>query len=746
MGKADNKLKGAVYLGHGDTFLYHKSNSVGLKDLDDLCHFNISNRSHFKLTLARIKKGANLDVELYRIKSSFAEVRRKIGALDFRQIRRQDRKAHLQLVSTSKKSGNKNELLQVPLESGVYILRVLQRSGSSSYRMLAAGEPIISSPPPPNKLPTATFNGNSSVDSKSGHYDFTVTYRDDVAIDVSSLDDNDILVTSSNGFSQLAKRMAVNDGGDGTSQIVTYRINAPNGSWNSRENGSYNVSLQENQVSDTSGSFATAGSIGNFFVNIDQPPVPDPEAPQASLNAISPWKNGGEAYTFTVTYTDNFVVDVTSIDNGDVLVTNSQGFSQFAEKVSVDGNSAGISYTATYRVTAPKGNWGSAENGLYQITLQPNQVRDISSNFAAAGLLGSFSVEIPPMTQAPSDIFELGGAPNGSTTLFQIDFSKQDEDPRSNFGLFRGALLSGTVSGDDSDDGDVPWTYQNGDDRLKTFLASSLTTFNSINGGPKYRVGDLISFKNAEGKTEFRGILLSPDNYALCIGFTTSSSNDNLPNSLTLLKSSLSMAEATAVRFVGYGQDFQTGSKTLETISLERFIRPDFNLPMVSDRLMSSDEQNHTLEGLDPSGDPNIDPYNKVFGVIGNQLSNKITGNNSQNRLNGYGTTVSDVSQFDVLIGGGGSDTFVLGEGNSVYYVESGDGYAIIQDWEPGIDSLQTAFATGGQYTVEYKNVVGDPNKLDTEIYYSNGSIRDRIAILQDIKDVPPGMTLETSK
>lgn len=802
MGKADNKLNGAAYLGSGDTFSYRKSNSVGLKDLDNLCRFNISNRSNFKMSLSRIRKEANIDVELYRLKSSFAEARRKIGATVFRELGSQDRRTHLQLVSASKKSGNKNETLQVALEQGEYVLRVLQRSGSSSYTMLATAEAIVSLPP--RTPPTATFGGNL-FDAKSSYYDFTITYSDDVAVNSASIDDNDILVIGPNGFSQLATRFAINDSSNGTPRIVTYRINAPNGSWDSSKNGLYNIKLQENQVSDTSGSFAAAGFIGNFFVNISQPspdplsldpslpnpPLPDQEEPKANLNATSPWKNN-KAYTFTVTYTDNLAIDVASIDSNDILVTNLQGFSQLAEKISVDSNGNGNAYTATYRINAPNGGWTSTENGLYQITLQPYQVRDLSSNFAAAGALGSFSIQIDPsITRTPSDIFEIGGSPNGTSTSFRLDFSKQDEDSRLNYGLFRGAIPSGTLSGDNDSDQSIPWT----DSQEISFFANNSISLNRVNGGPDYKPGDLISFKNSKNETEFRAVLFSEDGRALCIGLRDASSDNNLsnpptlsPDSLSSLKAAMAVKQVVAAeRFTGYQNDFLNNSQNLETVELTPAITFRLNV----NYLFGQEQLDYVLEqNLDPTGS-NSEPG--LFGAIGNYLDNRITGNSANNSLEGlegndylqgeggdddlygdlgndtlyggaegdelyggwgndslyggdgndylygygdYNATINDESQFDILVGGSGNDTFVLSNQQGAFYVESGDGYAIIQDWEPEVDRLQTYSITGVQYSVEYENVVGGAEK-DTEIYYSNGSIRDRIAILQDIEDNP---------
>jgi hypothetical protein len=99
-------------------------------------------------------------------------------------------------------------------------------------------------------------------------YDFSVTYSDDVAVDLSSLDDGDIRVTSSSGFNQEARLVAVDASSNGTPRTATYRITAPGGTWDSTDNGSYSIFLQSNQVSDTSGDFAVAGLFGEFNVNM----------------------------------------------------------------------------------------------------------------------------------------------------------------------------------------------------------------------------------------------------------------------------------------------------------------------------------------------------------------------------------------------------------------------------------------------------------------------------------------------
>jgi glucose/arabinose dehydrogenase len=116
--------------------------------------------------------------------------------------------------------------------------------------------------------PTATLDAANITTRGEQTYTFQVTYNDDTAIDVSSLDSNDILVTGVNGFSQLATLVSVDNNTNGTPRTATYQINAPSDQWSVSNNGIYNIALQANQVSDTSGTFAKANNLGSFVVDI----------------------------------------------------------------------------------------------------------------------------------------------------------------------------------------------------------------------------------------------------------------------------------------------------------------------------------------------------------------------------------------------------------------------------------------------------------------------------------------------
>ncbi|MFB2938596.1 GDSL-type esterase/lipase family protein [Aerosakkonemataceae cyanobacterium BLCC-F154] len=129
---------------------------------------------------------------------------------------------------------------------------------------------------PKNEFSTATLSADNISQGEGTTHTFTVTYADDDGIDVSTIDSSDIQVTGPNGFSQLAELVSVDSSGDGTPRTATYRIDAPDGSWDSADNGSYTVSLASSQVEDTDGNSIPSGDLGSFQVNVPEP-EPEPE-------------------------------------------------------------------------------------------------------------------------------------------------------------------------------------------------------------------------------------------------------------------------------------------------------------------------------------------------------------------------------------------------------------------------------------------------------------------------------------
>ncbi len=200
-------------------------------------------------------RGGNLDVSL--------ELRNEAGML----------------LLTNNPAAQTPALLQTNLAEGRYYLYV---------RNAGAGNPLSASPsgytvygslgqyfingflteasavvvPPGAELQAADLTQTGQTDHR-----FTVTYSDDVAVDTTSLDGEDIRVTGPNGYDRPAALVAVSNASPGTPRTATYSVAPPVGSlWAPDDNGTYTVALQAGQVRDTEGAFAAARSLGTFRV------------------------------------------------------------------------------------------------------------------------------------------------------------------------------------------------------------------------------------------------------------------------------------------------------------------------------------------------------------------------------------------------------------------------------------------------------------------------------------------------
>ena len=238
--------------------------------------------------------------------------------------------------------------------------------------------------------PTATFVDTNPVIAGSSRYRFSVIYSDNLSIYNYTIDEQDIQVTGSNNFSQLAQFENINPSKDINTVTAIYSINAPNGIWDAKSSGLYTVKLRENQVSDTTGNSNAATTLA--IVNIDLTP------PTARLTADNFAISGELKSTFTVVYSDTTAVKRSTLDSQDIRVTGPNNFSQFATLISVSSTQDGSPLTATYNITAPGGIWDSADTGTYTITLQPNQISDLNGNVIPTSLLGTIAVDLTPPT------------------------------------------------------------------------------------------------------------------------------------------------------------------------------------------------------------------------------------------------------------------------------------------------------------------------------------------------------------
>ncbi len=112
----------------------------------------------------------------------------------------------------------------------------------------------------------------------------------------------------------------------------------------------------------------------------------------------------------------------------------------------------------------------------------------------------------------------------------------------------------------------------------------------------------------------------------------------------------------------------------------------------------------------------------QLFGLGGNDI---LVGGDGHDRLDGYATSGME---YDTLVGGIGTDTFVLGGNWGVSYL--GNGFAIIADWDWTSDFIEV-FGSSNQYNLFYQNWTGSA-AVDTAIYYGS----DLIGVVQDSTNV----------
>jgi hypothetical protein len=274
--------------------------------------------------------------------------------------------------------------------------------------------------------PTVTLTSPLSDVTVAGGagYQVLATASDNVSVNVSSLDSNDLRVTGPNGFNELIPFVSVNLNYDGTPRLATYAFTPPGGFWDSADNGTYTVSLEANQVSDTSGNFAAAEQLGTFTVNIPGDSSPPTVSLTSALTDVT--VAGGTAYSVSVTISDNVAVRVASLNGNDLRVTGPNGFSVLMPITSVDVAGDGSPRVATYSFLPPGGTWDAADNGTYTVSVEPGQITDTSGNAAAAPTLGTFQVTLSDTT-VPTAIAELDDVTIPGGMIYKIQVVYEDD-------------------------------------------------------------------------------------------------------------------------------------------------------------------------------------------------------------------------------------------------------------------------------------------------------------------------------
>jgi SdrD B-like domain len=152
-----------------------------------------------------------------------------------------------------------------------------------------------------------------------------------------------------------------------------------------------------------------------------------PPTAVATLPNVNSASLGAAAYTFTVTYTDDFFIKTATLGANNILITGPNGYAALANFVGAAPSTVGPggyqSTVATYQITPPGGSWASGQDGQYTITLLSNQVTDTAGNAAVGATLGTFAVDLTPPVAAVTALDIGNNSLGASSYSFSITYT-----------------------------------------------------------------------------------------------------------------------------------------------------------------------------------------------------------------------------------------------------------------------------------------------------------------------------------
>jgi hypothetical protein len=145
------------------------------------------------------------------------------------------------------------------------------------------------------------------------------------------------------------------------------------------------------------GGAAPDGEVEDYQVTLNLPP----EVSGVSANEVGQEGAFQTEYEFTVEFSDDHGIDVSSVGLSDVSVTGPGGALNVISAFEASGVD-GTPKTVTYTVRPPGGSWNDADNGAYVIALAADQVSDVGGLFVPANAnLATFTVSMDTTPPAP---------------------------------------------------------------------------------------------------------------------------------------------------------------------------------------------------------------------------------------------------------------------------------------------------------------------------------------------------------
>ena len=132
----------------------------------------------------------------------------------------------------------------------------------------------------PNLAPVVSgFSADDVSVAGQAVYTFTIEYSDEDAIDVSTIDLDDVTVTGPGGPLTVTSGVELT-GVDGSPKTGTHTVMPPGGTWDAADVGTYTIGIVGSQVFDIYGAAVAANSsITTFEVTTNSPPTADAGGP-----------------------------------------------------------------------------------------------------------------------------------------------------------------------------------------------------------------------------------------------------------------------------------------------------------------------------------------------------------------------------------------------------------------------------------------------------------------------------------
>ena len=278
-----------------------------------------------------------------------------------------------------------------PADNGTYdvLLSGEVRDTAGNVAAAAGGSFGVDATLPDTTGPAAAIAVANVITAGGQSHTVTVTFTDDTAVDISTIDEDDVTVSRPGGGSLRVRSVSVGPNANAGTVTATYTFDAPRGGWESEDNGDYTVTLKANEVRDTAGN-AAAGASRTFNVQVPVVGGGDTEGPSASISVGDVTASAG-SHAVSVTYTDAGGIDAGTLGLDDITVSRPGGGNLTVSDFDVSGS--GNSVTVTYTVSGPGGSFDFADNGTYTVAVNGAAVRDQAGN-AASGAGRNFAVNV----------------------------------------------------------------------------------------------------------------------------------------------------------------------------------------------------------------------------------------------------------------------------------------------------------------------------------------------------------------